>query len=84
MIRIAAILLPALVTNTFALAQSLPPEDALPLSEVMAALEEREPVRAILEVEWDSDGHWEVEYVDTSGREIEIRLDPATAANLQR
>jgi hypothetical protein len=84
MFRILPVLLTALLPATTAFAQALPPDGALPLSEILIAIEESEPVRVVLEVDWDSDGYWEIEYVDTSDRDVEIRVDPATGAVLPR
>jgi uncharacterized membrane protein YkoI len=67
-----------LMAGAPALAQSSPPEGALPLSQVIARIEAMEGVRFIDEVEWDDDGYWEVEYVTADGRKVEARLDPMT------
>jgi uncharacterized membrane protein YkoI len=67
-----------LMAGAPALAQSTPPEGALPLSQVIAQIEAMEGVRFIDEVDWDDDGYWEVEYVMTDGRKVEVRLDPMT------
>lgn len=42
-------------------AQSMPPDGALPLSEVIAQIEALEGLHFIGEVEWDDDGYREVE-----------------------
>mgnify|MGYP002653413710 CR=1 FL=1 len=64
-----------------ALAQSLPPANGLPLSQVIASVEKTQPVRVFTEIEWDDDGYWEVEYRTTEGGEVEIRVDPVTGQN---
>lgn len=61
-----------------AAADTPPPEGALPLSQVIAALEAADEVHWIDEVEWDDDGYWEVEYYTRDGRKVEVRLDPMT------
>jgi hypothetical protein len=84
MTRTLSALLLATLLGAPALAHSLPPVRALPLSEIITAVETGEPVRAIVEVEWDGDGYWEIEYVDTYNRSIDIRVDPATGVILPR
>lgn len=58
--------------------------DAMPLERILALIEARYPVR-ILEVELeDEDGVWlyEIEILTTTGRVLEIELDPRTGAVL--
>jgi len=74
----------ALALAAPALAQDLPPAGALPLSEIVRAIEDSEPVLVVVEADWDDDGYWELEYVDTGNRRVEIRVDPTTAAILPR
>ena len=62
-----------------AAAQNLPPANALPLSQVIAAVEKTQPVRVFTEVEWDDDGYWDIEFVNTDNRRASLRIDPLTA-----
>ena len=62
-----------------AAAQSLPPANALPLSQVIATVEKTQPVRVFTEVEWDDDGYWDIEFVNTDNRRTSLRIDPLTA-----
>ena len=55
-----------------------PPENALPLSEVLANLEAQGEVAYFDEVEWDSDGYWEIEYYRADGAKVEIKIDPVS------
>lgn len=57
-----------------------PPEGAMQLSDVLAALEDREgdDLAYIEDVDWDDDGYWEVEYRGPDGSETEVKLDPMT------
>jgi uncharacterized membrane protein YkoI len=73
-----AILLVALVAAGAPAAADAPPEDALPLSEILRMIEERDDVRYFKEVEWDDDGYWEVEFYRTDGSEVEVDIDPRT------
>ena len=59
-----------------AAAQSLPPANSLPLSQVIASVEKNQPVRVFTEVEWDDDGYWDIEFVNTSNRRSSVRIDP--------
>jgi uncharacterized iron-regulated membrane protein len=61
-----------------AAAQNLPPANALPLSQVIAGVEQSQPVRVFTEVEWDDDGYWEIEFVNTNNRRASVRIDPVT------
>jgi hypothetical protein len=67
-----------------AAAQNLPPTGALPLSQVLAGVEARDNVRVITEVEWDDDGYWDVEFVDTGNRSRSVRIDPMTGEDFSR
>ena len=60
------------------LADTPPPPNALPLSEIILMVEATGEVDWIKEVEWDDDGYWEVEYVSTDGRSAEFRMDPVS------
>ena len=57
-----------------------PPADAMPLSSVIVALEQREGANLayVDEVDWDDDGYWEVEYMRTDGASVEVKIDPVT------
>lgn len=58
-----------------------PPADALPLSEIIALVEQARDVAYVDEVDWDEDDRvWEIEYVRRSGGEVEIEVDPVTGA----
>lgn len=61
-------------------ADTAPPEGAMQLSDVLAALEDREAegLAFIEDVEWDDDGYWEVEYRGPDGAETKVTLDPMT------
>ncbi len=67
----AFVLLPA-----SALAQ--PPADAMPLSQILATIESEADCSHFDEVDWDSDGYWEIEYYRADGAKIEIDIDPVS------
>jgi hypothetical protein len=59
-------------------AAAAPPDNAMPLSEIIRALEEQGDVAYFDEIEWDDDGYWEIEYYRTDGAEVEIMIDPVS------
>ncbi|MFB9971791.1 PepSY domain-containing protein [Pseudoroseomonas cervicalis] len=61
-----------------------PPPNARPLSEILRIIEQRDGVVYFDEVEWDSDGYWEVEYYTRDGAKREIRVDPVSGETLRR
>lgn len=65
-------------------AQRVPPQGALPLSQIVANVEKTQPVSSFREVEWDDDGYWEVEFIDTQNRSVSIRMDPMTGEQWTR
>ena len=60
-----------------ALAQPLlaspPPDNAIPLSEIVIALENSGEVAYFDEIEWDDEGYWEIEYFGSDGSRVEGR-----------
>lgn len=59
-------------------AMARPPANAVPLSEILATLEQSEDLLYFDEVEWDGDGYWEVEYYRPDGAKVKIKIDPVT------
>ena len=59
-------------------AQSLPPQNALPLSQVIATVEKTQPVRSFTEIEWDDDGYWDIEFITDNNRRSSVRIDPVS------
>lgn len=57
-----------------------PPADAMKLSAIITALEERigNQLAYISEVDWDDDGYWEIEYKAADGSSTEVKLDPTS------
>ncbi|MFD1911385.1 PepSY domain-containing protein [Halodurantibacterium flavum] len=64
-------------------AQDRPPENAMPLSELLAMIEDREAVVYFEEVEWDDDGYWDVEFHTETGRTT-MRIDPVSGEPMAR
>lgn len=84
MLRLSAAALAGLLAVP-ALADSLPPADGLPLSSIIAMLENDNRFGAITEVSWDDDGYWEIELIRASGRDdVEIDVDPYSGSILRQ
>lgn len=79
---IATAALAALASPSFA--QILPPANALPLSELVAKVEQSQPVLVFTEVEWDDDGYWDMKFINTDNRRASIRIDPLTGERWSR
>ncbi|MDM7947474.1 PepSY domain-containing protein [Oceanibaculum nanhaiense] len=82
MMRIAAPLLAlSFVMGSVTLAEARdmqPPADAMPLSQILAKIEQRPDFRYIDDLEWDDDGYYELEYRTKDGGEVRLKLDPKT------
>jgi hypothetical protein len=79
--RLIAAVLIAGLGPTLALADDTPPPaNAMKLSAVIAALEDRlgQDLAFVDEVEWDDDGYWEVEYHGPLGASTKVKLDAVT------
>ncbi|NAZ36823.1 PepSY domain-containing protein [Rubellimicrobium sp. CFH 75288] len=74
------ILTAAVFTLGATAALARPPENALPLSEILAAIEAEPNFGYFDEIDWDNDdgGHWDIEYYLTDGTEVNIEVDPVT------
>ena len=73
---IAPALIALMLCAGIASADTPPPADALPLSEIIALVEAAHDVAWIDEIDWDDDGYWEVELYLAGGGKLELRLDP--------
>lgn len=58
-------------------AEVAPPAGSIPLSQIIAKVEQRPDFSHLKEVEWD-DGLYEVEYRTKDGGTREVKLDPRT------
>ncbi|MCC5961117.1 MAG: PepSY domain-containing protein [Rhodobacteraceae bacterium] len=61
-----------------ALAERQPPAQAMPLSMIVAELENQYDIAWIDEIEWDDDGYWEVEFFARDGSKVDLKIDPVT------
>ena len=76
------LMLPPLTIAALAFAQPAlsapPPEGAMAVSEIIRSLEDGGDVAYFDEIEWDSDGYWEIEYYRVDGGKVEIKIDPVS------
>ncbi|MDU0340894.1 MULTISPECIES: PepSY domain-containing protein [Bosea] len=61
-------------------AVAAPPSNAKPLSQIVAGIEAVSGFASIKEVDWDSNGYWEIEYFKTDGSKVEVKIDPVTGS----
>jgi len=73
----AAAVLAALIPVA-GMADAPPPQGAMKLSAVLAALETSvgDKLAYIDEADWDDDGYWEIEYYTTDNQKVKVKLDP--------
>jgi hypothetical protein len=60
----------------------LPPENAMKLSQIIAAVEQRPDFRFVSEVDWEEEGYYEITYFTSDQAKVEIRIDPVTGKPL--
>jgi hypothetical protein len=68
----------ALVAAPPATSQNLPPASGLLLSQIVAGVEQSQPVRVFTEIERDGDGYRHIETINPNNRRSSIRIDPFT------
>ena len=74
-----AVIAAALLSTAFAApALAQPPANSLPLSQIIATIEAEANFGYIDEIEWDSDGYWEIEFYRADGGKVEIDIDPVS------
>ncbi len=57
---------------------SVPPEKAIKLSEIIAKVEQRESFRYVSDIEWDSEGTYNITYYTSDNAKVELKIDAAT------
>lgn len=79
---ILAALIVALFVATQVQAQTkeppIPTEKSLKLSEIIAKIEQRSQFRYVSEVDWSTDGYYDVVYYTTDKAKVEIKIDAVT------
>ena len=78
MLRPASLAAIMLAMGLAAPAIAAPPQDGMPLSQIIQSLEQEGDVAYFDEIEWDDDGYWEVEYYRANGAKVELKIDPKT------
>jgi uncharacterized membrane protein YkoI len=74
----AALLAAALMLGITPALADAPPQNAQPLSQLLATIEQNGDVAYFKEVDWDDDGYYEVEYRTRSGDDREVKVDPVS------
>lgn len=72
----------ALPGVSFAQDRTLPPDNALKASEIIARIEARNDFRYLDEAQWDQDGYYEIVYFTGDKARVEIRINPVTGEPL--
>ncbi len=67
----------AAIVGFTAAAFAQPPQNAKPLSAILAGIEAGGDVAYFDDVEWDDD-HWEITYYRADGGKVEIDVDPVS------
>jgi hypothetical protein len=82
-VKFAAVLWVALLPLTsLAIAQDnkppIPPDNALKLSAIIATVEQRDAFHYVSDIEWNSDGYYDVVYMTTDRAKVEMKIDAVT------
>jgi hypothetical protein len=62
-------------------APPVPPENAMKLSAVIAAVEGRDSFHYVSQVEWNDEGYYDVVYFTTDKARVELKVDAVTGKN---
>jgi len=80
---IFALSLVVILSSTPVLAQmadenTVPPENAMKVSEIVAKIEARADFRFLDELDWDDDGYYEIIYFTNDKAKVEMKINPVT------
>jgi len=79
---ISGLVLSALLGAASAQAQTkepaVPPQNSLKLSEIIAKIEKRDQFHHISEIDWESEGYYDVTYYTSDKAKVEIKIDPVS------
>jgi hypothetical protein len=81
---VTACALAVLVTVGIAAAQDappVPPQNAMKLSAIVAAVEGRDSFHYVSQVEWNDEGYYDVVYFTTDKARVELKVDAVTGKN---
>jgi hypothetical protein len=76
--RVAAFVLLVCGMGFIQPALARPPQDALPLSQIIQSLEQQGEIAFFDEIQWDDDGYWEIEYYTAAGAKVKVKVDPVS------
>lgn len=57
---------------------AVPPQNSLKLSEIIAKIEQRDQFHYISEIDWESEGYYDVTYYTYDKAKVEIKVDPVS------
>lgn len=57
---------------------SVPPENAMKLSEIVAKIEQRENFHYVSDIEWDTEGNYNITYYTSDNAKVELKIEAAT------
>ncbi|AMS40195.1 MULTISPECIES: PepSY domain-containing protein [Aminobacter] len=57
---------------------AVPPQNSLKLSEIIAKIEQRDQFHYISEIDWESEGYYDVTYYTSDKAKVEIKVDPVS------
>ena len=79
---ISGLLLASLLAVAPAEAQTkepaVPPQNSLKLSAIIAKIEQRDQFHYISEIDWESEGYYDVVYYTSDKAKVEIKIDPVS------
>jgi hypothetical protein len=71
----------AVGTATAQDAPPVPPENAMKLSAIVAAVETRDSFQYVSQIEWNDEGYYDVVYFTTDKARVELKVDAVTGKN---
>jgi Peptidase propeptide and YPEB domain len=59
-------------------ARTIPPQNAMKLSQIVAKVEQRDHFQYISEIDWSRDGYYDIIYYTTDKAKVEVKINPQT------
>lgn len=75
---VLAVLLAAMPAQAQTKDPAVPPQNSLKLSEIIAKIEQRDQFHYISEIDWESEGYYDVVYYTSDKAKVEIKIDPVS------
>jgi hypothetical protein len=57
---------------------SVPPQNAMKLSQIIAKIEQRENFHYVSDIEWDREGNYNITYYTSDNAKVELKIDVVT------